>query len=117
MSHFDWLSELLAQMLDKLVDNAVDFTSPGDTIGIALDADADGLLLSVSNPGPPLPEKMRNELFHSMVSVRRENGGKHLGLGLYIARFIAEGHNGSIDADNTDDGVVFQVKLPKIRSS
>jgi len=109
--------ELIIQMLDKLVDNAVDFTSAGDTIGISLDAEAEALLLRVSNPGPPLPEKMRNELFRSMVSVRSGDAGKHLGLGLYIARLIAEGHDGYIDATNTEGGVVFQVTLPATRSS
>jgi dedicated sortase system histidine kinase len=104
--------ELIIQMLDKLVDNAVDFTSPGETIGISLDAGADSLILSVSNPGPPLPEKMRNELFDSLVSVRRGDSDRHLGLGLYIARLIAEGHNGSIEAANTNNGVSFQVRLP-----
>jgi len=104
--------ELIIQMLDKLVDNAIDFTATGDTIGISLDAETDSLVLSVSNPGPPLPEKMRKELFRSMVSVRSDNAGKHLGLGLYIARLIAEGHGGSIAAANTDNGVAFQVRLP-----
>lgn len=104
--------ELIIQMLDKLVDNAFDFTSVGDPIDISLSADSDSLILGVSNPGPPLPEEMRSQLFRSMVSVRSGDGGKHLGLGLYIARLIAEGHNGSIDAKNTDDGVVFQVRLP-----
>lgn len=104
--------ELVIQMLDKLVDNAVDFTMPGDTIEISLAVEAGSLILKINNPGPPLPENMRNELFRSMVSVRGGNAGKHLGLGLYIARLIAEGHGGSIDAMNTADGVSFQVRLP-----
>ena len=104
--------ELVIQMLDKLVDNAVDFTAAGDTIGISLDGETGWLILCVSNPGRPLPEKMQKELFRSMVSVRGDNAGKHLGLGLYIARLIAEGHGGSITAANTDNGVSFQVKLP-----
>jgi dedicated sortase system histidine kinase len=108
--------ELIIQMLDKLVDNAVDFTSTGDTIEISLEREPDSLLISVSNPGPALPEEMRTRLFHSMVSVRSDDTGKHLGLGLYIARLVAEGHNGTIDATNTDDGVVFQVRLPLNKS-
>ena len=47
-----------------------------------------------------------------MVSLRDGDPGEHLGLGLYIARLIAEGHGGSIEAENTDDGVVFHVHLP-----
>jgi len=103
------------QMLDKLVDNAVDFTNPDDLIQIALATQAGGVIISVSNPGPPLPDDMRAELFHSMVSVRKDDNGKHLGFGLFVARLIAEGHNGSISADNTDTGVRFSVHLPIVR--
>ncbi len=105
--------ELLIQMLDKLVDNAVGFSRDGDTITIALTAADDTLQLSVTNPGPPLPERMRAQLFDSMVSVRSGKDSKHLGLGLYVARLIAEGHGGRIDADNVDGGVCFTVSLPR----
>jgi signal transduction histidine kinase len=51
-----------------------------------------------------------------MVSVRDNNRDKHLGLGLFIARLIAEGHGGSISADNIDGGVMFQIRLPSTDS-
>lgn len=105
--------ELIIQMLDKLADNAVDFSSAGDEIRVSLDSDPDSVELSISNPGPPLPDNMRTQLFHSMVSVRQGGGERHLGLGLYVARLIAEGHNGSISAKNVSDGVMFTVTLPK----
>ncbi len=62
--------------------------------------------VSVQNQGPPLPEQMRGTLFESMISVRKERGGAgpHLGLGLYIARLIAEFHGGSVRADNLPAG-------------
>ncbi len=105
--------ELVIQMLDKLVDNAVGFSQNGDTISIALDADAETLRLSVTNPGPPLPDRMRAQLFDSMVSVRSGKDSKHLGLGLYVAKLIAEGHGGRIDADNVEGGVRFTVRVPR----
>lgn len=104
--------ELVVQMLDKLVNNAVDFSSEGDTITVRLERQANSLQLSVHNPGPLLPERMRSQLFDSMVSVRPGDAGKHLGLGLYIARLIAEGHGGSVAADNAADGVIVSVSLP-----
>ncbi len=104
--------ELIIQMLDKLADNAVEFSAPGDLISITLSSEAKETLITVSNPGPPLPEKMRTQLFDSLVSVRDRNRDKHLCLGLYIARLIAEGHQGSISADNIDGGVAFQIRLP-----
>jgi len=103
--------ELVIQMLDKLVDNAVDFSSDEDTITIGLLDKKGAFLFSVTNPGSPLPEQMRSQLFDSMVSIR-SGGDKHLGLGLYVAKLIAEGHGGRIDAENTDDGVAVSVTLP-----
>ncbi len=47
-----------------------------------------------------------------MVSVRPDKGNEHLGLGLYVARLIAEGHGGKIRAENTEDGVAIIVTLP-----
>jgi two-component system sensor histidine kinase ChvG len=105
--------ELLIQMLDKLIDNAVDFSGAGDTIRIELSGNEESLSIDVMNPGPPLPERMRSQLFDSMVSMRAGKDSRHLGLGLYIARLIAEGHGGSIRAENSDGGVVFSVSLPR----
>jgi dedicated sortase system histidine kinase len=103
--------ELLIQLLDKLVDNAVDFSADGDTIRISLDRSDARFMLTVANPGPPLPERMRSQLFDSMVSVRPRDD-RHLGLGLYVAKLIAEGHGGTITAANTDAGAAFTVVLP-----
>ncbi|MDH3578907.1 MAG: ATP-binding protein [Gammaproteobacteria bacterium] len=104
--------ELLIQMLDKLIDNAVDFSSKDDTITIRLLAKEGELEVSVTNPGPPLPERMRTQMFDPMVSMRLGDNARHLGLGLYVARLIAAGHGGRIDADNVDGGVIFRILLP-----
>jgi len=108
--------ELYAQMLDKLVANAVDFATGDEPIRIRLDTRGDEATLTVSNRGPRLPEAMAGKLFESMVSVRSRNGGAepHLGLGLYIVRLIAEYHGGSAQALDREDGsgVVIKVKSP-----
>ena len=106
--------ELIAQMLDKLVDNANDFGLPGTPITVRLErvgaapelGEPGHVVLSVSNRGDPLPEGTRQRLFASMVSVRRDAGGEkpHLGLGLYVARLIAEFHRATIQAENLPDG-------------
>lgn len=105
--------ELLIQLLDKLVDNAVGFSRQDDAIEVRLSSTEEHLLLSVANPGPPLPARMRSQLFDSMVSVRSDGGDRHLGFGLFIARLIATGHGGSIDARNVEGGVAFEVRLPR----
>ncbi|MFD1217994.1 ATP-binding protein [Microbulbifer celer] len=107
--------ELLAQLLDKLVDNAVSFAPEGSKISLTLTRDKRGYVLAVSNQGPLLPEGFGRKLFDSLVSVR-DDGGKagHLGLGLHIARLIADFHQGSLKASNREDGqgVVFSLELP-----
>jgi dedicated sortase system histidine kinase len=108
--------ELVAQMLDKLVANAVDFGRPGAPIVVRLARSELETTLTVANEGPPLPEEMRSRLFESMVSVRpaRAGGTPHLGLGLYIVRLIAEFHGGRASASNREDveGVVVKVSFP-----
>lgn len=112
----DGSPDLAAQMLDKLVENAVDFSPPSEPIYVALTEKHGQALLEVRNRGPLLPEEMRGRLFASMVSVRGEAPGRspHLGLGLYVARLIAEFHGGSIEAENTPagDGVAIRVRVP-----
>jgi len=106
--------DLLAQMLDKLVENAVDFAVDGTAIRISLSAEA---RLRVENQGPPLPEAIRDSLFDSMVSQRggQKDGAPHLGLGLYIARLIAEFHGGRLVAENLPGGtgVAFEARLAR----
>lgn len=106
--------ELLVQMLDKLVANAVEFSAAGAEIDIRVAGGEGSVTLSVANPGPPLPEHMRESIFDSLVSVRPDRTASHLGLGLYIARLIAESHGGRIGAANLADGsgVVFSVEIP-----
>lgn len=47
-----------------------------------------------------------------MVSVRGGKDSRHLGIGLYIAKLIAEGHGGRIAAENIQGGVEFSVSIP-----
>lgn len=110
--------ELLAQLLDKLVDNARDFAPPGSTIELGVSRFKKQWLLTVSNQGPILPANLQGQLFDSLVS-QRNSGYKgdmpHLGLGLYIVRLIALAHSGQAEAHNRaqGDGVVFTVTLPE----
>jgi dedicated sortase system histidine kinase len=113
---FNGAPEMIAQMLDKLVANAVEFSAAGTPIVVRLERGDTELSLSVENQGPLLPDAMRGRLFDSMVSVRGDqvSDAPHLGLGLYIVRLIAEAHRGHAMAQNRDDGrgVVVTVVLP-----
>ncbi len=108
--------ELVAQLLDKLVDNAAGFSAPGSRIDVEIVDAGRELMLSVNNKGPTLPAKMRRQLFDSLVSIRETHDGRpHLGLGLHIVALIAEFHGGRCEADDLPDGsgVVFRVWFPR----
>lgn len=107
--------ELIAQLLDKLVSNALDFATANTAIKITVSYTKENAVLSVSNEGLILPEEMRTHLFDSMVSMRKgKSDTPHLGLGLYIVRLIVDYHHGTVRVDNlpSDKGVVFSVTLP-----
>ena len=107
--------DLIAQLLDKLVSNAIDFHTPGTEICIQLSRSAKNIELIVSNSGQLLPADMHSNLFESMVSVRDKKAEQpHLGLGLYIVRMITDFHHGKAMARNRADktGVEFVITLP-----
>jgi dedicated sortase system histidine kinase len=107
--------ELIHQALDKLVDNALGFTPPGGWIKLSLSVTPSAIELAVSNNGPPLPSRMQDKLFDSLISVRdgRVSTSPHLGLGLYIVRLVAELHQGEALASNLvdDAGVEFRMRM------
>ena len=108
-------ADLMIQMLDKLVDNAVGFSEEGSPVNIHLITTNDCYEIQVINMGSQLPEKDIDGVFQQLVSYRSKGDDKpHLGLGLFIARLITEYHGGTINAVNLDDqlGVSFSVRLP-----
>jgi two-component system, OmpR family, sensor histidine kinase ChvG len=108
--------DLVVQMLDKLVDNAVDFSAEDATISVVLRLEPDFAVVAVANPGPPLPPESAGRLFESLWQSRAESDKRpHLGLGLYIVRLIAEFHGGGAFAENLpgDSGAVFSVRLAR----
>ncbi|MDE1897875.1 MAG: histidine kinase [Xanthomonadaceae bacterium] len=108
--------ELIAQALDKLLDNARSFTPANGWIRVRLRALPDAAAIEVANAGPALPQAMQGRLFEALVSVRagaRPDEAPHLGLGLTIVRLVAALHGGEATAHNLDDGdgVVFGLTL------
>jgi dedicated sortase system histidine kinase len=105
--------DLLAQMLDKLVENAVDFAAEGTAVRVRLAAEPGRVRVRVENQGPALPAAILDSHFDSMVSLREERAGgePHLGLGLYIARLIAEFHGGTLRAESVAGGAALEADL------
>lgn len=107
----------IEQLLDKLIDNAIDFATPGTAVVLGLTAGDREISFSVENTGEPIPELIKHSLFDSMVTARDKNPDNrlHFGIGLYVVRVIADHHQGSVEAINltNDSGVRVEVTLPR----
>ena len=109
--------DLIVQMLDKLVENAVDYCPPDGVISVTLVRAGGEFEISVVNDGPSIPDELLGRLFESLIEQRTGADDRpHFGLGLYIARLIAEFHAGTVTAANREaaTGALFAVRLPVI---
>jgi two-component system sensor histidine kinase ChvG len=109
----DGSPDLIAQLLDKLIENAIDFCPPEGTIEIGLEQAAASRVLYVRNEGPPLPAALDGRIFDSMTTARTGPSDRpHLGLGLHVAKLIAAFHGARISARNLEDrsGVLVTVE-------
>ena len=107
-------ADYIAQALDILVDNGIDFAAPDTPIVLKLRR-LDNFQIDVINLGSRLPESMAERIFEPLVSLGRKDAQKiSLGMGLYIVKLIASFHGGDIIARNllSSDGVIFSLSLP-----
>lgn len=107
--------EQLARLTKTLIDNACKYAKTGTQVTVKLGKHNGAALLSVNNLGDPIPEQdiphVFDRFYRSDKARARETGG--FGLGLAIARGIAEGHGGKIGVASTEAaGTTFSVRLP-----
>ncbi len=96
----------LERVVENLLDNAVSFSPPDAPIEVLIDNDGTCVTLMVCDCGPGIPQDSREKVFQRFHSVRpiEEDFGNHSGLGLAIARAIAEAHDGTLSAEARPGG-------------
>jgi signal transduction histidine kinase len=111
----------LGQVLSNLLNNAIQFGTPGSPISLSARGERGSVIVEVRNEGPAIPEDALQVIFNPLVQLRTETGGSpdplstSLGLGLYIAREIVMGHGGTLKVESScPEGTVFMVELPRI---
>jgi heavy metal sensor kinase len=112
--------DLLRRLVLNLVDNAIRHSPSGAVVRLGLERTADGYRVTVSDQGPGIPEEARERVFERFFRLdtargREEDGsaGSGAGLGLSIARWIAEAHGGRLDLVRSDaQGSLFAATLP-----
>lgn len=106
----------LAQILDNFVSNAIRYAPSGTGIRLSARSEGEGVAIAVSDDGPGLTEEQRERVFDRFYRVdpsrSRELGGA--GIGLAIARALAEAMGGRVEAlsEGPGRGATFRVILP-----
>jgi signal transduction histidine kinase len=101
-------------MLSNLIDNAIKYCSPGDSLRLTLSEGPDRHLLRIADTGPGLPEDIRGEAFERFVRAERDRGIKGHGLGLALVRAIAARHGAKLDMPVAEKGFVLDIAWPKL---
>ena len=113
---------LLGRMVMNLVGNAIKYTPRGGKVTVSCRVAGGRYLLTVADTGAGIPAELQARIFDRFFRVdaarSREDGDKGgAGLGLSIARWIAEAHRGSLELTRSDaNGSVFSAFLPISRS-
>jgi len=104
---------LLRRMFGNLLSNALIYTPDGGTVDVRVTAHSGGARTLVADNGPGISEVDRERVFERFVRLDSARSAGGAGLGLSIARWIAEAHGGQVELLNSGaDGSVFAVTLP-----
>lgn len=103
----------MGQLLSNLLGNAVTHGSVSTPIVVQAYAEANEIVISVTNQGPPIPAELMPLLFEPFTRSEAGHRGEGLGLGLYIAAQIANAHHGSLSVTSTlESGTCFVARFP-----
>ncbi len=104
----------IAQILSNLLDNACRHTPDGGEITVHTAAREHNAEVTVTDTGPGIPDSERERVFDRLVRLdnarNRDSGGA--GLGLSIARALAQAHHGSLKCLSRQAGAAFRLSLP-----
>ncbi|MBD0330736.1 MAG: PAS domain-containing protein [Thermoleophilia bacterium] len=114
--------ERARQVIENLVDNAVKYSPDGGTVRIAVDADDRAVRVFVSDEGLGIPEAEQELVFEKFYRLdpQMNRGVGGTGLGLYIARELAEQMGGRVDVTSTPgmgSTFVLELRRPSVHGS
>jgi signal transduction histidine kinase len=109
---------LVRRMLLNLLDNSIKYTRNGGAVSVTTRATVDAAEISVADDGPGIPSELQPRIFERFFrgdqARSRSNPHSGAGLGLSIAKWIAEAHHGSLQLTRSSSaGTIFTARLPK----
>ena len=113
--------ELVGQALANLVDNAIKYAAPNGAqvngaqpeIVVRAAGEGDRILLTVSDPGPGIPEADRCRVIDRFVRLEQSRSLPGSGLGLSLAQAVAHLHGGELRLEDNDPGLRSVISLPR----
>jgi signal transduction histidine kinase len=104
----------LLQILRNLIDNGVKYSGAGDSVDVRAWAANGVVRVEVRDRGPGIPRDQQRLIFEKFGRADVPGNSKpRTGLGLFIARSIAEAHGGTLDVrSRPDEGATFVLTLP-----
>ncbi|MGS1116531.1 Cu(+)/Ag(+) sensor histidine kinase [Castellaniella sp. UC4442_H9] len=108
---------MIRRALSNLLSNAIRYTPAKRSVIVTLSATSHNACLRIQNPGPVIPTEHITHIFERFYrpDASRRRSGEGAGLGLAIARSIAEAHGGSIRATSTVEVTTFEILVPLTR--
>ncbi|WP_425461736.1 HAMP domain-containing sensor histidine kinase [Mycobacterium helveticum] len=109
----------IVQILSNVLDNARRYTPRGGEITVRTAARDRTAEVTVVDSGPGIPDADRERVFDRLVRLddARDRGSGGAGLGLSIARGLAEAHHGTLECLARESGAAFRLSLPLTQAS
>jgi signal transduction histidine kinase len=117
--HGNWDTDRLRQAISNLLGNAIQHSPASGRVELTVRGEGPDAIVTVSNGGPPIPPGELAKIFNPLVrgssaGHAKTNRPGSIGLGLYIARAIAESHGGTINVTSSQEaGTAFTMRLPR----
>jgi signal transduction histidine kinase len=106
--------DLLLLAIHNLLDNAVKFTNPGDTIEVRAFDDGSDIVIEVADTGPGISVEETHRVWEELYRGAQARGVPGSGLGLPLVRAIIEKHGGNVGLrSRLEQGTVFSIRLPE----
>jgi heavy metal sensor kinase len=104
---------LLRRMFGNLLSNALTYTPRGGSVDVSLARHRESVEVRVADTGPGIPPEDRERVFERFVRLDPARGAGGAGLGLAIARWVAEAHGGRVEVlSSGPEGTIFAASLP-----
>lgn len=102
----------LIQVVINIVQNAIDFSTKGDSVWIKTKVKPDEYIIKISDQAGGIKEEDIHKIFDAHFSTKVAKSSTNLGLGLYVSKVIIEKHfNGKLEVTSQDKSSTFTIRL------